>query len=211
MKTLKKILLTVLVIFSIVFANGCHYVFYGQFKSMDKIQNGIDLNLYECCSIYTMHMATWMFGWPMSPVAAKECLSLHFPHKQDTIDIMNVRSRASLLSPKVVAAIKSLENKPIGSRTRVAWNGHEAYSLNSPERVAAIAVNPCVIYKAAYMDDGMPLYMISSSMQYPKYSRTKFTLGKLSITVHEGLFRYLQDKGWLSYYTAEYGIYGMWL
>ena len=156
-------------------------------------------------------MATWMFGWPMSPVAARECLSLHFPHKQDTIHIMNVKSRVSLLSPKITKAIKSIENKPLGSSVRVTWNGNDAYSVNSPERVAAIAVNPCVVSKAAYMEDGTALYVILSSMQYPKYSETHFNLGKTTITVHEGLFRYLQDKGWLSYYTAAYGIYEMWL
>lgn len=33
---------------------------------------------------------------------------------------------------------------------------------------------------------------------------TRFNLGKFSIYIHEGLFRYLQDNGWLSKYMAVY-------
>ena len=41
-------------------------------------------------------------------------------------------------------------------------------------------------------------------MIYPKYSWTRFNLGKFSIYIHERLFRYLQDNGWLSKYMAVY-------
>ena len=41
-------------------------------------------------------------------------------------------------------------------------------------------------------------------MPVMSYSWTRFNLGKFSIYIHEGLFRYLQDNGWLSKYTAVY-------
>ena len=41
-------------------------------------------------------------------------------------------------------------------------------------------------------------------MVYPKYSRTEFNLGKFSIWIQEGLFRYLEERGWISRYIAEY-------
>ena len=186
-------------------------MFSGQFKSVEKLKAGKELSLYEKCSIYTMHTAVWAIGWPLSPVAAHECFSLHFPHKEDTVTVWNTSRRIQVISPKVQRAISSLTSKPIGSYTKVAWNGNEAYAKASPEHVAAIAINPCTITKAATMQDGSFLYLIHSSMQYPKYSETKFNLGFCTITIHEGLFRYLQDKKWLSCYTAEYGIYGSWL
>ena len=40
-------------------------------------------------------------------------------------------------------------------------------------------------------------------MQYPQHSDTFFTLGRIRIPVQEGLFRYLQDKGWLSCFIAR--------
>ena len=43
-------------------------------------------------------------------------------------------------------------------------------------------------------------------MQYPIQSSTVFTIGSVRIPVQEGLFRYLQDKGWLSYFTARYRV-----
>ena len=148
----KKFFISVLLLVATVFLNGIYFVFSGQRRAAEKIESGGRLNLYECCSVYTMHMALWMFGWPMSPTAAHECLTLHFPHKKDIVTIRNVRRRRSLLSPKVVAAIHSLKNKPPGTELHVAWNGNEAYSRSSSEHIAAIAINPCTIIKASYFE-----------------------------------------------------------
>ena len=207
MKTLKRILITVAIITSILIINGCYYVFNGQFRSVEKLNSGQDLNLYECFSAYTMHMATWILGWPLSPTAAYECMTLHFPHRDETTVINNEYLRAKLATPKIIRAMRSLKDSPVCSSVRVAWNGNEAYSVLSPEHNAAIAVNPCIVTKELIMDDGTALYTIRSSMQYPKYSESKFNIGPCTITIHEGLFRHLQDRHWLSCYTAEYGLY----
>ena len=210
-RILKKVLFGFLILIGLVFANGCYYVFHGQFKSVEKLNAGKELNLYECCSIYTMHMAVWMFGWPVSPVAAHECLTLHYTFNKDTVVDWNFNRRLQVLSPKVIHNIKSLTDKPVGDIRYIVWYGDKDYALSSKEHEAAIAINPCTVTKAALMDDGTPLYLIHSSMQYPKESRTSFNLGKFTLVLNEGLFRHLQDRGWLGYYTVEYGIYGSWI
>lgn len=195
----KRIIITVISLLAIVFGNGCYYVFRGQIKSMAKLERGAELNLYEKCSIYTMHIALWSLGWPMSPQAARECFMLHFPQK-DTVFI-----DMHLNSPRIESAVASLKKRPVGSSVRVAWNGADAYSLASPEHKAAIAVNPCRVVKE-WQESYMYTCSVYSLMQYPRKSNTVFTLGSIRIPVQEGLFRYLQDKGWLSCFTARYQV-----
>lgn len=209
-KILKYFTITIITIIGIIFINGCYYVFCGQEKSMKKLQQGKELNLYECCSIYSMHMAVWMFGWPIAPEAAKECFFLHMPYTQG--DTIYFKANKIIDSEKINTAINSLHDKPIGSSICVTWSGNEDYALASPEHRAAIAINPCKITKTdvpKWMPEHSPnvdWIEITSPMIYPKYSRTTFDLRKFKIIIHEGLFRYLQDKGWLTKYTARYGV-----
>ena len=125
-----------------VFVNGCYFVFSGQEKAMRKIRQGDRLNLYENCSVYTMHMALWLFGWPLSPEAAWECFLLHFPHHDDEVVTFRA-SEGFIKAPKLLEAINSLADRPSGSTVHVTWNASRDYALNSPERRAAIAVNAC--------------------------------------------------------------------
>ena len=76
MHTLKIIARLLLVIFIVVFINGCIYVFALQDRTMNKIKNNEEVSLYEKCSIYTMHMAVYMFGWPLSPEASGEIMRM---------------------------------------------------------------------------------------------------------------------------------------
>ena len=84
MRVLKSICKAILTLFIIVFVNGCIYVFALQEKTMDKIKKGEEPSLYEKCSIYTMHMAVYMFGWPLSPEAAGEVFRMSFPWNRET-------------------------------------------------------------------------------------------------------------------------------
>ena len=183
---MKKIKKGLLIGVLIILGNLVYYVFIGQNKSEYKLKNKQELNFYECLSIYQMHIAVWSLGWPLSPVAAKECFLLHFPIKKDTILFKN-----KLDSPKLQNAIKE-------SKTKLSWNGNKDYALNSKEHNVAIAINPCTISKTDKCIE------VTSLMQYPKWSNTNFNLGYFTIHVQEGLFRYLQDKHWLSCYTAKY-------
>lgn len=62
MRALKILGKLFLALFIIVFINGCIYVFALQDRTMNKIKNNEDVSFYEKCSIYTMHMAVYMFG-----------------------------------------------------------------------------------------------------------------------------------------------------
>ena len=183
----------------LLFGNGCYYVFSGQNRSAEKLRQGKDLNLYEMFSIYTMHVALWSLGWPMSPQAARECFMLHFP-QNDTVSL-----KMNLSSPRMKAAVQSLKDRAIGSSVKLVWNGNEAYSLKNAEHKTAIAVNPCQIVKD-WQEGDLYTCSVYSLMQYPKQSNTVITVGLFRINIQEGLFRYLQDKGWLSCFVARYHI-----
>lgn len=203
-RSVKITLISLLVLVAVIFINGCYFVFCHQDKSMAKIQQGEDLNLYECCSIYTMHMAVWMFGWPLSPEAARECFLLHFPRKDD--DLVRFKaSRGFMKSPKLRTAVEYLSDKQSGASVHVAWKASKDYALYSPEHRAAIAVNACDVIKGEVdKTTGDYEIRIRCAMVYPKYSRTEFNLGKFSIWIQEGLFRYLEERGWINRYIAEY-------
>lgn len=211
-KVFKKGLIAFAMLVSLVFINGTYFVFCHQVRTMEKIRKGGKANLYECCSIYTMHMALWMFGWPLSSEAAWECFLLHLPHEKD--EIVTFRSGRAFYTPKMKAAIASLADKPYGASVRVAWNGDRDYAFNSPERRAAIAVNACDVTKRKpEVSSVQGIYEVSVTcpMLYPTYSRTNFNLGKFTIVIHEGLFRHLQNRDWLSRYVAEYRMTNLWM
>ena len=124
---MKRFIILIVSLLALLFGNGFYYVFFGQHKSMAKLESGSELNLYEKCSIYTMHVALWTLGWPLSPQAARECFMLHFPQK-DTVSI-----GMHLSSPRIESAVASLKDRPIGSSVKVSWDGYDAYSLASPD------------------------------------------------------------------------------
>lgn len=199
-------MLTVLAVIIAVLLNTIFYMFVGQYKSAEKLSKGQDLTLYESCSIYAMHLTMCFVGYPIAPEAAKECLYLHFSDR-DTVyfDRHNFSG-----SEKLEAAHRQLIDKPDGSSIRISWNGNKDYSPFSCEHRLAIATNPCTLTKVGFMDyehfADEYHYRITTSTEYPKQSRTEFNFIKFKIIVNEGLFRYLQDKGWLNKYTAVYNL-----
>ena len=106
---------------------------------------------------------------------------------------------------KLRAAVEYLSDKQSGASVHVAWKALKDYALYSPEHRAAIAVNACDVIKGEVdKTTGDYEIRIRCAMVYPKYSRTEFNLGKFSIWIQEGLFRYLEERGWISRYIAEY-------
>ena len=191
---MKKVLLSILILFTIVFANGFYYVFHGQFKSAEKLAAGKELNAYECFSIYTMHTALWMFFWPASPAAANEVFMKQFcssslKEKEHT----NPFFKKSILSDRVLKTMRSL--RP-GESKYISWNGNISYALTDPEHKAAMTINPCTISREKDPKTGKEYFFIRLDNSWPKRSHTHIILYKsLEIEVEEGLFRYLQDKG----------------
>lgn len=198
---MKKTLITLLVIISLVFLNGCYYVFNGQFRSVEKIKQGKDLNFYECCSVYCMHTALWMFAWPCSIAAANEVFLMQFSGEDvDIVVHKNNYIRKSVLSPRIVKTMKSLS---FGESKKVSYNGNISYALDDPEHKAAMALNPCTVSKIRH--DGKTEYIIRVDNSWPKQSETHIKLfGNFEIVLNEGLFRYLQDKNLICSFIDEY-------
>ena len=157
---------------------------------MNKIQKGEDVSLYEKCSIYTMHMAVYMFGWPLSPEAAGEIFRMSFSkNREKTIYKEN---DYFMDSPAVQRALKGLEE---GQRKKIVFKAETAYNTASPDHRVALGVNPGFLYKK----DGK--VYLESYAHYPYYSATPITLFGYRIIVQEGLFHYLEKIHWMHPYT----------
>ena len=206
-KTIKITILALLALIAAVLVNTCLYVFLGQHRSAEKLSKGQELCLYECCSIYATHLTMSFVGYPIAPEAARECLKLHFTDR----DTVYFRRHDFSGSEKLKEAHHQLLDKPDGSSVRISWNGNKDYSPFSGEHRLAIAANPCTLTKVTYLDYehfyDEYLYTLTTSTEYPKQSRTEFNFRNFKIVINEGLFRYLQDKGWLHKYTAVYNLY----
>ena len=194
---MKRFLTIVCVIIIVLLANLVYYVFAGQHDSVKKLDAGNDLNFYECVSIYQMHTALWLFAWPASPAAANEVFMMQFSGKDvDTVRHTSNFIRKSILSPRVVSTMQSLSP---GQKKKIAYNGNISYGLSDPEHKAAMAINPCTISREG------DLYFIRLDNSWPKRSTTHIRISKdFEIILHEGLFRYLQDKNIIHHFVDEY-------
>jgi hypothetical protein len=190
MRTFKIIARSLLLFFVGVFINGCIYVFALQDRTMNKIQKGEDVSLYEKCSIYTMHMAVYLFGWPLSPEAAGEIYRMSFSQNRE--QTIYKENDYFMDSPAVQRALKGLEE---GQRKRIVFKAETAYNTASPDHRVALGVNPGFLYKK----DGR--VHLESYAHYPHYSATPITLFGYRIIVHEGLFHYLEKIHWMHPYT----------
>ena len=193
MRISKIIGIAFLMAFLAVFINGCIYVFTLQEKTMDKIQNGEKVSLYEKCSIYTMHMAVYMFGWPLSPEAAGEVFRMSFPWNREKAVLRE--DDFFMESPTVQKALKGLQDE---QKKRIAFKAETAYNTASTDHRVAIAVNPGYLYKK----DGK--VYLESYAHYPYYSATPITIFGSKIIIHEGLFHYLEKIGWIHPYTMTW-------
>lgn len=186
-KILGKVFLT---LFIVTFINGCIYVFTLQDRTMNKIKNNEEVSLYEKCSIYTMHMAVYMFGWPLSPEASGEIFRMSFSKNRERT--IYKKNDYFIDSPAVQKALKGLEE---GQRKKIVFKAETAYNTASPDHRVALGVNPGFLYKK----EGK--VYLESDAHYPHYSATPITLFGYRIIVHEGLFHYLEQIHWLHPYT----------
>jgi hypothetical protein len=160
---------------------------------MDKIKKGEEPSLYEKCSIYTMHMAVYMFGWPLSPEAASEIFKMSFPwNREKTVFIEN---NFFMDSPAVQKASKDLHE---GQRKMIVFKAETAYNTASPDHRVALGVNPGFLYKK------YGKIHLESYAHYPYCSATPITLFGARIIIQEGLFHYLEKIGWMHPYTMTW-------
>ncbi len=144
---------------------------------MKKLNAGKELNLYECCSIYTMHTAVWMFGWVISPEAAFEALLLHVPHDE----------------PVVIDGVDAYVLN--GYTTKLDAKGASYADMEFKDLRAALALNS--INTTFDVNDSYSMCQIQV-----RYTDAVHKIG--SMPLNTTLFRYLQDKNWLHPYTLVY-------
>lgn len=187
---MKKVLLALVIAFGLAFINGCFYVLKGQHETMEKILAGEKVTLYEKCSIYTMHMAVYLFGWPLSPEASGEVFRMSFPWNREKTVLKE--NDYFIEAPTIQNALKNL---PEGERKKISFHGDIAYNTANPDHRVALAVNPGILYRK-----GGKVYL-KSYAHYPYYSRSIFTVCGVKIIIHEGLFHYLEKIHWIHPYT----------
>ncbi len=176
-KPVKITLSVILGIIIALFINGVYYVFWGQEKSAAKLDRGQELNLYECCSIYTMHMAVWLFGWPFCPEAAYEAMMMHIPRKNPIwIDGVDMYANNNF-STEIQAKGTDYANKSLKDlRYLLALNSSNTTFEVTPE------YSMCVVSV--------------------KYTSAVRQIGR--IPINTSLFVYLQDKHILFPYEMVY-------
>lgn len=189
----KKITIIILTIIVLVFANGCYYVFWCQYRSAGKIRQGKELSAYEIGSIYTMHLAVCTVGWFFSPEAAKEVIGMSFKRNRGKV----IRKETDFFEKYQIIAAGCFAAD--GVRKRIAFDGDVSYKFSAKERRLALAVNP-----GYYWKDGNGAHL-EVPVHYPKCYNTRIGLPWGGhVTLNECLFSYLEDKGILHPYTIVY-------
>ncbi len=192
-KTIKIFASILLAAAAVVFANGVYYVFYGQSKSAEKLARGEDLNIYECCSIYTMHCATVAFGWMLSPEASYQCAVMLFS-KEGSI---HYRSSDFMRSSVIQSQIANSESdKFVIDFPLNAITGNKKSPLRNELKYA-------IAYDGAEysLANGNPTLTVDC--KYDRYIGV-YDVGVLVFRFHWELLRYIQDKGMIHRCTVVY-------
>ena len=187
---------------------------------MLKLQQNRDLNLYECCSIYTMHMAVWMFGWPISPEAAKEAFWLHAkpdgyygsPYDEMGLYIKRRRDRSDFYK---LDKVKNHPNYKLNKPFRISWSTdltkipkdeiRYALAYNTPDTQVVFGDGGTMNTLDNHTDlsNLYPLCIKSWLKLRIGYGDAVYKFGH--ITIYTSLFKYLQDIGWLYPYDLTVG------
>lgn len=177
-----------------VMINGTYWLLSDiQMRCYDKVyKHKQDLNFYEKCSIYSLHLGICCFGWPLSPEATRQELYCTIPSD----GIMEWHSYAFNKSK----TIEKFKKKPY-TKKWLYWNVcdyHDGYvdadylSISTYYDLrCALAVNGSYIYKEG---DQWKITFKNNEFKYPHIPiYTKVGPFKF----HESLFRYLQEIGWM--------------
>lgn len=141
---------------------------------MKKLQQGKELNLYECCSIYSMHTAIWMFGWTVSPEAAQQAFYMTQSPKDRTIINSYFKTPKETLRYKLAFP----DNLKIESETYDDW----FYDLLGNE-----------------IRSTQRFYYCSFLVTY-----SNVTYNANWVKIQGTLLKYIQDKGWIHPFNVTY-------
>lgn len=184
----KKIIVFILLIVSLLGVNQIYYLNTLQFKCTEKIESGLDLNLYEKFSALQTHANLGLFGWIVEPNVARMCLikQFHINPNSLTGNIM-----ACVKLPEDDDVIKQAKQKLISkecNKVRLAWKYYNSK--------ASILYNGSTL--SIYNSECGPVFW------YDIYVDYKPGIIKINnITLSETVFDYLENKNILSVYKTE--------
>lgn len=153
----------------------------------ERISLGKDLSIIEKWNVYGINLAACIVAFPVVPEAAMEMGLMMFPCANEE----RVFDGSFFMNSQVVQnAIKS------GKATGLLQWYQKHYNITHSESRIAIALN-----MSTYEIKGDSIY-IKTPIRYPKKCRSTFISYPVTIRIEEGLFRYLDEEGWLFGYDA---------
>jgi hypothetical protein len=159
----------------------------------ERINNYGELNTRERLGIYGCLMMVTAFDQIPFPEVGKQNFYLFFPDKDST---RVFHSNSILNSPSIMREVK---RKTTGLVTWNKWT-----TVFNPDFRYAVAFDPCNINTE--QKTGYKLVTLTRRFEYRRNHVTihahSFIRGWFAFRIDEGLFWYLQQKGWLHPYTA---------
>ena len=150
---------------------------------MAKLEQGRELNLYECCSIYTMHLAVWILGRPGYPEAS------HLAYL-----MLKKSSEGSYIT--------IFDNAPV----RIPKDSRR-YKLTFPDNLKIDSQEVKMVagfydLLGNYVGESPNIVTCYDCRFVVTYADITYHVGKIKL--HGALFKYIQDKGWLHSFTVCY-------
>ncbi len=157
----------------------------------ERVSHGKHLNVIEKFNVYGIYIIASTIAYPFFPEASTEFLYMMIPAKNG---IREFESDFFMKSKRLVDAF----NK--SNKGTVRWF-QKHYNITHPESRTALALNICN-YKI-FKTKKRTKYVVSVPIRFPKKCRSTFFKNDLlTIRAEEGLFRYLEEQGWLFGYNA---------
>lgn len=196
----KSCLIVCSILLAGVIINGTYWLLSDiQMDCYNKVYNQKqDLNLYEKCSIYSIHLGICCFGYILSPEATKQELLCLFP----TTGIVELHSNSLSENKTISAFITKYPNATKDNPIYLSWKSSvdnktgylTPYHINLQEMQdlrCALAVNGSYLYKE---NDTWKITFENNEFKYP-HLRGYTYIGAFKF--HQSLLRYLQETGWL--------------
>lgn len=156
-------------------------------KYQESVSAGHGLSLIEKWNVYGINLTACFVAFPIVAEAALEMFLMVIPTK----DHQRAFDGSFFMDSEIITkAIKSGKKKGL-----LQWY-QKHYNLTHSESRAAIALN-----MGTYEIKGDSIYL-KIPIRYPKRCRSTFISYPVTMRVEEGLFRYLEEQGWLFGYDA---------
>jgi hypothetical protein len=178
-------------------------------NKIHKSQGAGSLNLKEKIGVYGLNIIMGLAAFPVYPEASLETLFLIFPAPKGESRIFhsNFAERSDLVRQKIDDFNKLLKTRKkdivLFGPERLNWRDEAYKTFGSEEARVALALNSGdLTINARRSGVGWKeLVSIRVKVKYLQYSRTVL-LSDPELIIDEGLFRVLEECGWLYPYYA---------